>query len=1756
MADDPVKKLLIKLGISTAEWKQAVREIKSQLTDVNTQAKRDAAEMKVTQQKQLDLTRQQILDQQKLIAQSKAMSAFDQSRVAWEKKNQEAMKTRLQQKILETAELKKQQIQQQTSIKLEQEKVKLHQQQLKLIQQERQEEERKGHGEGGGLFSKLAGFLGGGFGGKIAGGAAIGTIVGEGAIEILEKGIEKIKELGHELMEAAGPASQLREQFEKLVKRTGETPEEYLDKLRVGVHGLADDQKLFRISNNFMQQGLKLTNDQIVNLLSTTVDLARATGHTAPEALSRLERASSRGRMATLAHVVGLRAQQLALIGVSRSMDPTVRGTMEVIHATEVMTAALKAVGPPATTLPELFIKMHNAQKNWIDDTAFAITRTNAFRNAIELISKTIDKFAVEIGPGFSKFGEFLGPILAGSLTATYDVLRDIIDLTKDVYKDFEALFKLLGKKSGEDDFLHDTVTRLTTIRGWLVTIFDGWLFVKLATKDALHYLEGYAGMLKIMATTNPLKWGAAMAANKAAYEAKGGPDLRKSAAERADFLKTLQGGTAEVKKAGKTDLPTQENANIAKQEAKLRLQLTIDRIKAENILESQRIEQAKNDNKELYESGLEDIKTYLAKERDLLTQSHNLKLKEIDDERKAKLKELTEEAKGMTYKNEKGEAITIPGMAPGVLKLKRQLINAASDLQVNQENLSFEKQGFGPTKEEMSDALSAHREFVAAINKQAKEGVQERLSILEEEFKLGKVNADDYLSTRKNLIDEELAITKTGLDARLEAAKKNAVENAKIQIDLIQAEIDHEKQLTKLALEEDKIRMQAMENHYAQAKKYLEIEIATSKSGKGVTGISRETEQLATATLLDITRKHIRELEQEQAKLNPQVQGFADEWADAAEKIAAARQEEQKLNQQLAISRDMAAPLASIFGSLAGVAGSTGRFGENLAPFLGSLQHSMEQLSKFSVANQTAQLAGQPGVMSQLGTSFLDLFRKTPAKAPEEVKQTAMQIFEGSLKKSEKPLLDLGTQAKGAAVKLKELESRLQQLSAAVSQTVQKLQTPQLPGETVVGEGALAPTITSSLPDVISSTFDTVAKGIHSFGGHGEGTHGGGGGGGISGLLSGFSSGLDNANKKLGGWTGKLGDFSKKLGPAAEGIQGMLSAFTQSKSGAQGAIGGAMGGMQFGMQVGGPIGAAVGAIGGGIMGGIFGAKEKQLQQDLHKIQVQMQGILDSLNAGTITLSQAIADLRRERKAALDMLSHDPKGGKGGGKGGKKGFTPTQAQAAIAEIDSQIQKLVDQQKQVLDNLHQSLMVMSQPQQFQEYISSLDQIIQKYQQFASAASGNAQEVALANQYLTDSLKNYVTTLDQNLNQAQQQAINDAIQLIDLEHQRQQLINSEAQQEYDILTQGVMVRQRTTAMTKGQQIGELRYQRDMQLQQMNEQIALTQHKVDAETKIFGLAKTRIGLEAQLLEAQEAQADYQVQQIQALAQVVSALQSGLSGGQLMSQLSQLFAAGALPTGTGLLQVLLQQLGLAGNVPSGVTTGPYGAANWLAEIPQPYQSAANYVAALDPNFISLIQSGNRRQAAADAKQYVSQGTVEGYDMKGLIQWLGGNVAPTSITGPPHLQEGGKISKTGLAHVHEGEGVLSKKATNVLERFVNIITNPGSALKTNTFMSVPVKGGPAYPYDPTGVTSALKMKTEQHLVSMTQRRSDMEMTIVTARQSLLDGEMAYLGALQDTLSQIHSNGGSPAYSLEGLLQKVYEQRGRYGSGNFRRNIL
>ncbi|MDE2439217.1 MAG: hypothetical protein KGN01_07560, partial [Patescibacteria group bacterium] len=158
--------------------------------------------------------------------------------------------------------------------------------------------------------------------------------------------------------------------------------------------------------------------------------------------------------------------------------------------------------------------------------------------------------------------------------------------------------------------------------------------------------------------------------------------------------------------------------------------------------------------------------------------------------------------------------------------------------------------------------------------------------------------------------------------------------------------------------------------------------------------------------------------------------------------------------------------------------------------------------------------------------------------------------------------------------------------------------------------------------------------------------------------------------------------------------------------------------------------------------------------------------------------------------------------------------------------------------------------------------------------------------------------------QQLNQSYQTAIQNALNYNQLLIQRQQLIQNEATQELQILSQGVLVRQQTSAQSKAQQIEQLQVSTQLQLEQMNQQIAVAQYQLSTSQQIFNLANTRIGLETQLVQLQ-------MQQINMSNINIAATEA------LLSQFEQVGGV------TSISSVLAAALGIPGTYPTYRLTG-----------------------------------------------------------------------------------------------------------------------------------------------------------------------------------------------------------------------------------------
>lgn len=1541
--DASTRKVVVSLRISSDQWKSFVGGVRGDLKQLNADALATSQEKLARMQSELALNKQDIADQKLLTAQGEAMAAFDKARLAWQQKQSAEIKTKTAAAVLETTELKTQEAQQMSLLKLEQERNKTAQSQLRLQTQITKAAaaaaggggRKTGAGGGGGegsaggggnilgdLGRTAAGFLGGGPIGMIAAGAGIGDITSK----MLESLGEKLREFVKDAVDATGAAGQLREQFNKLASKEGADPEEFLNKLRVATRGLIEDNTvLIKTANNFMQGPLKMQPDQIAHLTEMTVALARAQSTDATQALDALSRAALTGQTRQLSWELALNKSELSVRSLGQGVAKTAEAQLNFGLLQDALARKLAEVGTPATTLVEIFKQIHQMEHAFEEDMAFGATHSATFQKSIQDVSSWL----LKITPEVLDFALSVGKNLGNAFQNFLPVLRSIGDVFSAMFTEAKALWALWQDASPINlvtASFGDLKGNLTATQYVLLGLTSAFTVTALSMRDVAATAELVSNVFEDIKNK---KFGN-LAADWALYtsslndNSKTALDNVQKAYDTMSAINTPKPDDTSKDK-DHTEPPSQEilkqraeiTAKVAEEEAKIRYET--------RLLELHDEEDAV---KKSYESGLTTLADYLSQEKALRDQEHIAKLAQIETERKAKIAALQIEATGIKNPTT-GELVG--GMDSVVLQKKIDLINDQAAAEKALANNQAQKGDQAAQQEALEDQIKARQQYVNTINKIEQEGVQTRTKILESEFKAGNVDVTDYISQRKELAAEELSLENQAAQAKYDAGLKNFDTLATLRGAELENEVKYEQTITELVQSEGQLRLQYMQQKFDAATKLLQTNIKLDQSGGSITG---NTAAAADIEALDaLTNAYIKQLQTEQEATAID----SERYLKLGDMIVSAKEQVQNLNVELFKTHDLLAPVGDLFGKVAENMGNllTGRWQSMLA----NVSKVLKDLS--AAAELQAKDPTNPGMVKNLGTSVKDLFRKVPKPQTPQAK-TAMEVFQQGLKDGGAAVTNTGksiatafnntTQTvNGFKDNVNTAAYTLLQFAQAAQQAIKDLQAPPKPKEPsappptygpytdeqktelakqehpegstriptygpytnqqqqqiekqnnnidVVGNmPEQVPTIDMSadIPSKLSDIGDAATK--------------------VATPLKSFAEKLSDATKFVTEFVGTVGSVINSIAGAQSAGSGAVGGATATAG-----LGGILGPLMSSSQYAGPIGMAIGATVGGIFGGIVGAKQHKADEAVKSITKQFDLIVQQLNNGTQTLGTAIQQLQAERQSAVDIL--------GGSKKGQK-----QLPAVLEQFDQQIQALEAQQKKTLDDLNLQVGKLAEPEQWQSVIDSIDQIIEKYKEYASAAAGNAAAVAQANAFLTESLQNYANTVKNQLGDANAQAIQDAIQLLDLEKQRNDLIQNEARSEYNIMTQGVTVRNTGTAAIKGQEIAQLRYDRDQQLQDIDEQTALEQYKVDAESKIFNLATDRIGLEQQLLTAQEAQYDQQIAGVVVLQQTLDAITNALNTGLPNSIYTILGGVG--------ITSILQLLGLQPIIPTGTPT------------------------------------------------------------------------------------------------------------------------------------------------------------------------------------------------------------------------------------------
>ncbi len=318
------------------------------------------------------------------------------------------------------------------------------------------------------------------------------------------------------------------------------------------------------------------------------------------------------------------------------------------------------------------------------------------------------------------------------------------------------------------------------------------------------------------------------------------------------------------------------------------------------------------------------------------------------------------------------------------------------------------------------------------------------------------------------------------------------------------------------------------------------------------------------------------------------------------------------------------------------------------------------------------------------------------------------------------------------------------------------------------------------------------------------------------------WSGTFDNMKESMSSFEGATALAANALQTLPQIIGNIVNAVKQGM-----ANGGTLGGIGAGMTaigayIPGPVGSIVSAVGSAfsIIGGLFTAAAKKIAANIKK---DVDNIMRDYNNGADNLVTTIGELEAKRAQAISQLS--------GKKGGQE-----QLDKLLPSIDDQIASLKKTQKDIIDTFNASLADLQLHSDTLGNIESQWRAINKQVKDYLDAGGSASNAAA---FLQANLSKIAQDTKDSLNQGEQTAIQDAIQLNDLLVQRIKLTQDWQKTEFDTINADAIERRQSNAVSTGQQLAAKKLDYQTQLDALDEQISLTAQKVDKEKQVFQIA-----------------------------------------------------------------------------------------------------------------------------------------------------------------------------------------------------------------------------------------------------------------------------------------------------------------------------
>lgn len=1327
----------------------------------------------------------------------------------------------------------------------------------------KQFEAEKGGGDEG-ILSKLGegipGFISNltgssGLGGLLTAGGAFAGI--DAGIHLLIEGFEELGSKIKEMVMTIGPLQNQLNTLDHLLAGSGTSAQEFVGELSEATHDLVGFSDLLNFANRTLLQNTGLSKDQIKDLVSTVTDYSRSIGKDAVGSLNELSRALTTGRLSMLAYRLELDPAIKDELNMTSSMEKHARIALETSIVQQAMNDSLARTGPPIWTITDAITSLYNRFVSFEDIMGKNIAQSSAFNLSLEVVYNTATLVA--------QIFEQLVAVLAGPVAL------------------FGELFKILtGFTVG------------TVVLEIIARIADGIAVVS-------YGLSKNAAALTLIKEILTIGWEKAWANFKDAG-VKALDELEASHNRVLAILNKPDKSTEPGKPA-----PVGPSAKFLQEMAKLETDLAKETAQAELEIEKEKITRIKDLNDERYKHGEMSLQSYVeaqkkaaedeyAAEVAKTTKIKNLQIKELEDKaHPEKFIGAAHAARGSTLGfagTEGGEATAgaAENASEEAKKLNAQiaLLNEKADLETLKRKEQLTKELEKYNKMIVEDAIAAEKtreEAAAAIGTSDRKRIQDDAEF---ELKMGKITGEQLTSIRKDLSIQQEAADVEAANRKFKYSPDSDKAQAEREAAIAKAHrdrVDRDAALDRQAAEDHKsaVEVQAkaeqalLEGRQKALQDFYEWEykqgIINAEAILKYREQRIEEEKDHAIAAANLTFENAEDKEKARAEL------------DAA--VAKAEDEAQTKRATLNRSKD-----ETIFDE------RKKRYQEQI---------SVIQAQAAVPGGKVSESEAQQRIIS-LGREHLDQLQHEHSLHSDNI--LLYQQEEIEIAKVQKEIAEM-------TEKLNESNKVVASMTSTVAGLLNRFSVTK-------GFGNIFGDVSS----VFSSLDEWNKTSTKIFG---ENAPSGGVFGGIKKTIGEIISPSDDQQTA----SERMSDFADALKDGVSAVGGFITAITSAKTTAQGILGGGMAGAGIGANFG-PIGAAVGAGVGALMGGIFGHWKEELQKVSTNFTNALKDIADSIQNNTMSLATGIQQAQQQRTDLISQLS--------GMKGGR-----SQLQQMLPQINQQIDAMMAQQKQEVQSFMEDYQKLTAPLAYQPIIGSLDTILQKFKEYSSALGtatdaqntlqqaqqqmaeqnqiasvmGNAyrstydyqlavenltkaqnglsaatQHQADAQDYLNAAVQQYVQQQQLQLNQAEEQAVQNAIDLNNALAQRANLLRQTAQEEYNVLAQGSLTREMTVAQTKMQQLDAIKRDRDQQLQQMNAQIQVEQFRVNSETTIFHLATTRVGLEAQLVALQEGQITAQTAQLVALKNVVDSLSSG-NPQALLQVLQQLgYNTSQLPT------------------------------------------------------------------------------------------------------------------------------------------------------------------------------------------------------------------------------------------------------------------